>query len=312
MLRHQQKIGLVVISVVAIWTGLAQAQPGGGGRGGRGGFGGGGFGGPAIGGPEMGGIFVLVGNPAVQKEIGLEGDAADKAQKIAASFQEERMSALREATPGLLLGNLQGLSPEEQRARMRETDEKMAAVMKTLNEKFMPQLKEVVSAPQVERLREINWQAAGSRALIGPDLRKSLELTQEQHVQISVINVEFQRKQLELGGGFGRGGGGRGGPPDFDAMQARMQKVQALDKERDAKAVEVLSSEQQEKYAKLKGKPFDVAQLQMGFGGFGGRGGGFGGRGGSGGGPGGGPGGGAGGRPRGAAGRPQNNDEKKE
>ncbi|HEY2252315.1 MAG TPA: hypothetical protein VGH74_14680, partial [Planctomycetaceae bacterium] len=61
------------------------------------------------------------------------------------------------------------------------------------------------------------------------------------------------------------------------------------------------TSEQQEKYAKMKGKPFDVAQLQMGPGG--GRGG-FGGRGGPGGGPGAGP--------RGAAGRPQNKDEKKE
>jgi DNA topoisomerase IA len=39
-------------------------------------------------------------------------------------------------------------------------------------------------------------------------------------------------------------------------------KREELVKEREAKAAEVLSKEQQEKYTKLKGKPFDVSQLQ--------------------------------------------------
>jgi hypothetical protein len=183
--------------------------------------------------------------------------------------------------------------------------------MKKTNDKFLPQLKEALSAPQAERLQQINWQVAGSQALAGPELGKALELSNEQQEKIRGINQDFQKKQQELSGGFGGGGGragggaggGGGGPPDFEAMRERMQKVQELAKERDAKAIEVLSSEQQEKYTKLKGKPFDVAQLQMGPGGRGGFGGGFGGgRGG--------PGGGAGGR--GAAGRPQNKDDKKE
>jgi hypothetical protein len=262
-----------------------------------------------MGGPGLGGIIGLAGNPAVQKEIGLEGEAVDKVQKIAMSFREEMMSAMQEAglggpggggPGGGGRGQFQDLKPEERQAKMREMGEKRNEIMKKLNEKFMPQLKESLSGPQVERLQQINLQVAGSQALAGPGLVKSLELTSEQQEKITGINHDFQKKQQELAGGFGRGGGG-GAPPDFEAMRERMQKVQALVKERDAKAVEVLSSEQQEKYAKMKGKPFDVAQLQMGPGG--GRGG-FGGRGGPGGGPGAGP--------RGAAGRPQNKDDKKE
>jgi hypothetical protein len=138
-------------------------------------------------------------------------------------------------------------------------------------------------------------QAAGSQALTRPDIVKSLDLTKDQQEKITDINQEFGKKQNELRPGGRRGGAGAGGPPpDFEGIRAKMQE---LTKERDSKATEVLSKEQQEKYEKLKGKPFDVAQL-MQFGPGMGRGG----RGGPGG-PGGGP--------RGAAGRPQKKAEEK-
>ena len=255
--------------------------------------------------------MMFAGNPVVQKEIGLEGEAADKVQKLVASFREEMQAAMQEAGLGFGggpggggggggsgggPGQAQGPSPEER--------EKRAGITKKLNDKFLPQLKETLSAPQAERLQQINWQAVGSQALAGPEMGKSLELTQEQQDMIKGINQDYMQKQNELRRGAG-GGGGRGiGAPDF---QAAFAKVQELNKERDAKAIEVLSKEQQEKYTKLLGKTFDVAQLQMGPGG-GGRGG-FGGRGGPGG-PGGA--GGPGGGRRGAAGRPQNKDDKKQ
>jgi hypothetical protein len=304
MLRHQRTLGLVVVIAAVFSGGLAHAQPGGGGRGGRGGPG---FGPPGMGrGPGMGGVMMLAGNPVVQKEIGLEGEAAAKVQKLVTSFREEMQSAMEEAGLGFGggpggggpggggPGQGQGPSPEER--------EKRAGITKKLNDKFMPQLKETLSAPQAERLQQINWQIAGSGALAGPELGKSLELTQEQQDKIKGINQDYMQKQNELRRGAG-GGGGRGvGAPDFQAV---FTKVQELNKERDSKAIEVLSKDQQEKYTKLLGKSFDVAQLQMGPGGRGG----FGGRGGPGGPSGAG---GPGGRPRGAAGRPQNKDDKKE
>jgi hypothetical protein len=275
---------------------------GGGGRGGQG-FGGRGFGGPGMGGGMGGGIIGLAGIPPVQDEIGLEGQAAAKVQTLIESFREEMRSAMQEAGLGFGgPGQFQDLSPEERQVKMREMNEKRMEITKKLNEKFMPQLKELLSDSQVERLQQINWQVGGIQALAGPELARSLELSKEQQEKISGIIQEFATKQQELVAvGFGRGGGAS---PDPEAFQERMQKLQALVTERDAKAVEVLSSAQQEKYAKMKGKRFELPPGGFGGGGFGV--GGFGGRGGPGapGGP--------GGRSRGAAGRPQNNDDKKE
>ena len=81
------------------------------------------------------------------------------------------------------------------------------------------------------------------------------------------MNEEFGTKTREL---FqqGAGGGGAGG----------FEKMQELNKEREAKINEVLTKAQLETFAKLKGKEFDVAQLRGGRGGPGGPGGGAGGR----------------------------------
>jgi hypothetical protein len=305
MIRRQRVFGLIVVIAGVLVAGAAQAQPGGGGRG-RGGFGG-----PGMGPPGMGGPIMLVQNPAVQKEIGLEGEAVDKVQKIAGEYRDEMMAESERA--GITFGGPQqfeGLSPEERETKMREMNEKRQAMMTKLNEKFMPQLKEALTAPQFERVQQIALQAGGSQALTRPDVVKSLEITKEQQQKISAINQEFMKKQNELrpGGRGGRGGGGGGGsggpPPDFQGMMAKMQE---LTKERDSKAIEILSKDQQEKFEKMKGKPFDVAQLMQGPGM------GRGGRGGPGGpgGPGGAGGGGPGGGPRGAAGRPQKKAEEK-
>jgi hypothetical protein len=246
----------------------------------------------------MGNPLMLVQNPAVQKEIGLEGEAVEKVQKIAGAFRDEMMAESEKA--GITFGGqqLEGLSPEERETKMREVTEKRQAMMAKLNEKFVPQLKEALTAPQFERVQQISLQAAGSQALTRPDVVKALDLTKEQKEKIAGVNEEFAKKLNELGPGGrggrgGAGGGGVGGPPaDFQEMMAKRQE---LNKERDSKATEVLGKEQQEKYEKMKGKPFDLAQLmQFGPGtGRGGRGG---------------PGGAAGG----PAGRPQKNAEKKE
>lgn len=248
---------------------------------------------------------MLVQNPAVQKEIGLEGEGIERVQKIAGAYRDEMMAESEKA--GLTSGGPQqfeGLSPEERETKMREMAEKRQAIATKLNEKFMPQLKEVLSASQIERVQQIALQAGGSQALTRPDVVKALDLTKEQQEKITGINQEFAKKLNELGpggrGGRAGGGGGAGGAPaDFQGMMAKRQE---LTKERDSQATEVLTKEQQEKYEKMKGKPFDLAQL-MQFG----PGGGPGGRRGPGS-AGGGPGGGS----RGAAGRPQKNAEKTE
>src|SRR4029077_5829244 len=120
--------------------------------------------------------------------------------------------------------------------------------------------KEVVSETQFERLRQIGWQAAGSLALASLELGKALDLTKEQQKKIADINKEYEDKQAELrrnafGGRPGGGGGGPGGGGGGPGGGGIFAKIQELNKERDGKAIEALSKEQQEKYTKLKGKP---------------------------------------------------------
>jgi len=289
MQRFERIVGLVVVAVLLGGV-SAHAQfrggPGGGGRG---------FGMGMMGGPGTGGPLMLAGIPAIQKEIGLEGEGAEKVQKLVDSFREEMTAEAEKAGLGFGgFGQFADLKPEEREAKMREMNEKRTALMTKMNEKFVPQLKETISATQFERLQQIGWQAAGSLALGSAELGKALDLAKEQQKKITDINKEYEDKQAELrrnAFGGGPGGGGGGGPGAFQEM---FTKVQSLNKERDSKALAVLSKEQQEKYTKLKGKPFDLAQLRppMGPGGPGGRGG-------------------PAGRPQGAAGRPKAEPEKK-
>jgi hypothetical protein len=269
----------------------------------------------------MGLINLSVAEP-VLKDLGLEGDKSAKLKELAENYS----TAIREENEKAGLGRggfqaLQGLSADEAQAKMREMNEKRAEITKKLNEKFIPQLKETLTAEQFQRVQQISWQAAGSAAFADPELVKALSLSKETQEKITAHNEEYARKQRELfQGGFGGGGGAPGaggGAGGAGGFQESLAKMQELTKERDAKAIELLPKDQQELFAKLKGKPFDTASLapQGGGRGFGGPGGPGGGRPGFGG-PGG-RGGAGGGRP-GAAGRPGrpnrdgNKEEKKE
>jgi hypothetical protein len=305
MFRHRHTLGLVVLVAAAFYSSSAEAQGFGGGgsgvgRAGRFGGMGGVFGGL--------GIINLVALAPVQKEIGLEADAAENVAKLAGEMYQEFQAESQKAGIGFAaFGQLQDLSPEEREAKMKEMSEKRMAITKGLTEKYLPKVKENLSASQFERVQQISWQLSGTQSLTDPDVSKALEISKEQREKMAGINQEFGAKQRELFGG-GPAFGGGGAPPGPEVMRERMQKMQDLNKDRDAKVAAVLSKDQQDKYAALLGKPFDRSQLdyrsQFGFGGGGGFGGGR---------PGASPGGrGAAGRPSGGpAGQPEKKDDKK-
>lgn len=244
------------------------AQPGGGGRGPGGGRG---FGGPMGGGG--GGLFFLAGNEAVQKELNLSDADKEKLKSVTDDYG----AAMREQFAQGGRQNFQDMTPEER----QKAFEKRMEEGKALNDKFLPKLKAALTADQYTRLQQISWQNMGVAAYSDPEVVKALTITKDQTDKIAAVNTEFGEKFRELfqqGGGPGGGGQGR-------------EKMQELNKERDAKIEEVLTKSQKDMFATLKGKEFDVSQLRRGFGGPGGPGG-----------PGGGPGGGGGG---GRAKRPQ-------
>ncbi len=159
-------------------------------------------------------------------------------------------------------------------AYREELQKAMDETTKSVNSKMVPQVKEALTAQQYKRLQEIRVQALGSQAYADVEVVKALGLKQEQQDKIAEIGKDYTAKIREA---FQPGGGG-----DRTEMRAKMEE---MGKVRDAQVNDVLTKDQQAKLKELKGKEFDLAQLQpRGFGG-GGQGG--------------------GGRPSGAGGRPQ-------
>jgi hypothetical protein len=190
----------------------------------------------------VGGAIGLAELEAVQKEIGLEGNALAKYEKVIGSFQDEMKAEIEKA------GAIQNLSQEERKA----LNEKMIGVMQKLQERYVPKLKEALTGAQIERLQQIQWQLLGSQAFVtDPELSKMLDITKEQQEELLTINrdhVGIMRKLRE-------GGGNR---------QEVQRKRQELMKEYAGNLTDVLTKDQQEKFTKLKGKPFDVSLLPPG------------------------------------------------
>ena len=228
---------------------------------------------PAEGGSGAMGILGIARNESVQKELRLSAEAGSKVKSVLNEFNTAFGDAFRSG-----LGNFADITQEERTAAMS----KMAETQIAIADKFLPKLKELLTADQFTRLQQIRWQTMGIAAIAETEVRHAIEISNDQMEQIKSINTDYAAKRAALN----TVGAGAGGATEVSA------KIQELHNEREARLTEVLTKEQQEKLAALKGKEFDRSQLTAGFA-IGGAGGGGGGRGA------GGPGGlGAGGRGR--------------
>jgi Spy/CpxP family protein refolding chaperone len=214
----------LILGICFVVAPLAQAQRPGGGFGG-GGFGGGGFGGGGN----------VISTEAVQKELGLSTEQTDKLKLIT----EEAQKSMR----GLFQRPAEGEDREKARAAMQE---KMQAAAKELTSK----VEAVLTPEQKKRLKEIQLQAQGIRALTNEEVVNALKITDEQKKKIEEIR-EANRPQ------FGRGGQGGGERPSFERFQEQQ-------KETEAKIMDVLTAEQKSSFEAMKGKKFDMPRPTFG------------------------------------------------
>ncbi len=121
---------------------------------------------------------------------------------------------------------MQNLSQEE---RTKKFAEVRSADQKKVDEILLP--------PQRERLAEIMLQLEGPRALRRPEVAAKLKLTDDQKSKLEEV----------LSAGFGGGGGGGAG--GFAAAMEEMNK----------KAMDVLTADQRDEYAKMQGKKTEVS-----------------------------------------------------
>jgi len=179
-------------------------------------------------------LLTVADNDAVQKEIGADEATVGKIRALNGELREALRSEVQAN-----LQELRNLSADERQTKLRERDEKRA----TIAGRFEPKLKEALSAEQFKRVREINVQLLGVSALTNRELAKELEVTDDQAKKISDIDTEFVQKRRGLG---------------RNAAADARQKLR--DDELKA-ATAVLTKEQQDKFAALKGKEFDKSVL---------------------------------------------------
>jgi len=179
----------------------------------------------------------------VQKHLGGNGEAVHRLNTIS---DEYRTAIQKEYTAqGIDYSAISDLPAAERAVEMRKASEKTADANRKLAAAFLPKLQELLTPDQILRLRQIQLQASGIDVWMEPETVTELDLSKDQQAKIKELREDYNRRQQQLDGDF----------------QQRFAKIRELNVERDAKALELLSSAQKAKLDELKGVPFDVSQL---------------------------------------------------
>ena len=217
------RVALLGIAVLLVASSAEAQQRRGGGFGGRGGMV-----------PGMDVLMMLTQEP-VQKELKLTTEQTTKVTEAA----DEMRSEMQEIFSGL-----QDLSPEERREKMQELRGEAEKMAKELKGK----VDALLDPSQKNRLKQLAVQRRGAfGALQDAEVASALKLTDEQKKKVATMAEEARP-----GRGQGPGGGGGGG--DREAMRERFQ---AMQKERNEKALAILTAEQKADLEKLQGPKFD-------------------------------------------------------
>jgi hypothetical protein len=218
---------------------------------------------------------MLLGSAQVRTELKVTDEQGKKLDEVLASY--------RESSRGLFgRGPREGTDEDRQKAR-EEAAKKRADLLKTTDEK----LAGILDKTQTKRLDEIVLQQQGAEALTTEPVVAALSLKSEQVEKIKAAFAKRDEEMASLRPAGGRRGGDGGGAPGGNFQEIR-EKMDKLRKDTDTAAFAVLTKEQSEAFAKLKGASFELDRQTLfqggGFGGGrGGRGEGGGGRGGDGG-----------------------------
>ncbi len=127
------------------------------------------------------------------------------------------------------------------------TDEQRAEFAKRMEEQRANQRKElaaILNEGQMKRLDEIRVQLAGARAVMQPDIQKSLGLSTEQVTKIR----DLQAKQREANMALGQN-------QDL-SQEDRRTRMENNNKVLDAELLKVLTADQNAKLKAMAGKPF--------------------------------------------------------
>jgi LTXXQ motif family protein len=209
---------IVTVGLVLLAASPAFAQPRPGGRPG------GGF--PAPGAAQ------LLGMEKVQEELKLTDDQKAQITKITEKYKEDMAKA---------------------RADMNR--EKMGELRKAESEEIEKAVPTVLKAAQVKRLKQLEVQAGGLRALSKEDVQSALKLTDAQKKSIKDSTEELAKDAKEM---FDGANG------DRTKMGEIFTKIQAMQKEAMEKTVNGLTDDQKKEWKELNGEKFNFPAPQRG------------------------------------------------
>jgi len=184
----------------------------------------------------MRGSFIgLLSNEAVQKELALDADQIAKVKKIGETLRAEM---------GEKFGALRDIEDRDQRRA------KMTELSAQSDEKAREQAGEIIAREKMIRLYQIRLQVRG--AIFGLNhqfVAGRLELTDEQKTKAAELEEATQKKISESYSGM----------RDLSDEQRReaFGKTRKIRTDADAEAIELLTAEQKEAFAKLQGEKFE-------------------------------------------------------
>ncbi len=194
------------------------------------------------GGRRGGNLFSMLGNEQLRTQIKAELKLTDDQIK-------EIQAVLPQQGQG---GGAQQLTPEERQKQREELQKKIEAIL---------------TPAQTKRVKEIQLQMQGTRALSQPEVVKELGLSTD---QVTKIEAALQAGRPQGGAQGGPQGGAQGGatqpatPPTPEERQKMMAAFTKAREEANKKALAVLTPSQKKKWDAMLGKKFELKMPEGG------------------------------------------------
>jgi len=180
------------------------------------------------------GLLELALVPEVQKELKLD-DSHVAELRAARVTLEEKARGDRSV--------IMGLSPEEREKRFQafraEVERKVA---------------EVLDVQQMRRLKQLDLQLWGTRALVRQDVQDRLHLSPDQRARIQSIMADERSAVRSVFGDFH--GGKELTPEQRAELRKKLDAMRDIQAQADGKLIAVLSEHQQKHFRWIQGPPF--------------------------------------------------------
>lgn len=163
---------------------------------------------------------------------------------------DQRVAAIRKLSEAMGVELMQQV-----RSSRLDDQEQVRVLASTIEEKYIPELIQLLTSEQLTRLRQIYWQSQHVLAFDDARVSVALQLTEAQKEELLTVKNAFFEEARNLFKPFRD----RKGNTNTEELKAqRLELIAAQEKKID----QILTESQRRKWVELKGKPFNLDLLQ--------------------------------------------------